>query len=405
MPAQPSPAQALPAALTRNRVASIDLLRGIVMIIMALDHVRDYFHRTTFYFDPLDLSHTSVYTFFTRWITHFCAPVFMFLAGISANLYGQKNGQRSVSFFLLTRGLVLILAELSIVSIGWSFNVHFTLYILQVIWAFGVSMIALSAILYLDRRLILLIGLLLIGAHDLLNPVHVDGNGAGAFFWAFLHEQRPFFYGHVLIFMGYPILPWIGIICIGYFLGAFYAPDVEPARRKKTFLTLGLGAILLFTVLRLSNLYGNPSPWMHQRSPLFTFLSFLNTSKYPPSLLYALMTLGPALVFLALSERPLNSLTRKITIFGRVPMFYYLLHIYLVHALAVIAVVISGHPASQMILSTWVTENHDLRGYGYTLPVVYLIWIAVILILYPLCKWFDAYKRSHLPRQKWLSYL
>ncbi len=388
-----------------KRLGSIDLLRGIIMIIMALDHVRDYFHRDAYIYDPTDLSHTNPALFFTRWITHFCAPIFMFLAGISAQLYSAKNGRKALSFFLLTRGLWLIIAELSIVSIGWTFNLHFTVYILQVIWAFGVCMILLSAIVHARRGLILALAILLIAGHNVLDPIHVGGNGLLAFLWAFVHEQRPFLFGNFLIFMGYPILPWIGLISIGYYLGNLYTPGTDPARRRKVLLSLGLGAIGLFVLLRGINVYGDPAPWSVQKNGVFTILSFLNLTKYPPSLLYLLMTIGPALVFLSLSERPLNALTEKIAVFGRVPMFYYLVHIYVLHGLAIIGAVLSGHPASDMVsLTTWVTANTQLKGYGFSLTTVYLIWIAVVIALYPLCKWYDAYKRAHRDRQ-WLSYL
>ena len=389
-----------------KRIESIDLLRGIVMIIMALDHVRDYFHHDAYIFDPTDLTQTNLPLFFTRWITHFCAPVFMFLAGVSAQLYGIKNGRKAISFFLLTRGIWLILLELFVVSLGWTFNTHFTVYILQVIWAFGISMIVLSALVYARKGVILAIGIALIAGHNLLDGVHVAGNGAPAFLWAFLHEQRPFIYGDYLFFMGYPILPWIGLIAIGYYLGGLYAPGKDPAVRRKTLLRLGLGSIALFVLLRGINVYGDPSHWSVQRNGVFTFISFLNVTKYPPSLLYILMTIGPAMIFLAVTEKPLNALTEKIIVFGRVPMFYYLVHIYFLHGLAIIGAVVSGHPASDMtFLTTWVSANEKLKGYGFGLGTVYIIWVATIILLYPLCKWFAEYKRSHQVEKKWLSYL
>jgi uncharacterized membrane protein len=392
--------------VTGKRIESIDLLRGVVMIIMALDHVRDYFHSSAYVFDPLDLTHTTVPLFFTRWITHFCAPIFMFLAGISARLYGSKNGRKALSFFLLTRGIWLILAELFIVSLGWTFNPHFTAYILQVIWAFGISMIILSALVYARSGVILTVGIVLIAGHNLLDGVHVTGNGLPAFLWAFLHEQRPFLFGPVLVFMGYPILPWIGLIAIGYWLGSLYGPGQDPAKRKKTLVRLGLGMIAAFVLLRAGNVYGDPVPWTVQRNGVYTFLSFLNVNKYPPSLSYILMTIGPALLFLAFSEKPLNALTSKIVVFGRVPMFYYLVHIYFLHALAIVGAVLSGHPASDMLfLTTWVTANVQLKGYGFGLGTVYAVWIGAVIALYPLCKWFDKYKRAQQREKKWLSYL
>jgi uncharacterized membrane protein len=212
-----------------GRVESIDLLRGIVMIIMALDHARDYFNRSAYLFDPTDLPHTTVALFFTRWITHYCAPVFMLLSGMAAWLYGKKNGRKAVSFFLLTRGIWLILAELFIVTLGWTFNTHYDIFILQVIWAFGISMIALSGLLYAGRGALLALALILIGGHDLLDGVHIGGDGYPAFAWAFLHQQHGFTFGPINVFMGYPILPWIGLIALGYRLGGLYGPEQDPA--------------------------------------------------------------------------------------------------------------------------------------------------------------------------------
>ncbi|MHA4807118.1 DUF1624 domain-containing protein [Flavitalea flava] len=391
-------------AVKTKRIESIDLLRGIVMIIMALDHVRDYFHGSAYLFDPTDLSQTSPPIFFTRWITHFCAPVFMLLAGVSAFLYGAKRSRKELSFFLLTRGVWLLLAELFLITLGWSFNPHYPVYILQVIWAFGISMIVLSALIYLDRRLILFIGILLVGAHNLLDQVHVPGTQFSHFLWAALHEQSPYSFGPVAVFMGYPIIPWIGIIALGYCLGGIYTAGYDPVRRKKNLISLGLGSIALFILLRSGNFYGDHAHWSVQKNGLYSSMSFLNTTKYPPSLLYVLMTLGPSLLFLAFAEKPLNALTQKITVFGRVPMFFYILHIYFIHLLAIFGATLTDHKWTDMILTGWVTANPQLRGYGFSLAIVYLIWIGVMLVLYPLCRSFDRYKRANQARQKWLSY-
>jgi len=375
------------------------------MIIMALDHVRDYFHGSAYLYDPTDLSHSSPAIFFTRWITHFCAPIFMLLAGVSACLYGAKKGRKELSFFLFTRGIWLILLELFIVTLEWTFNPHYAAFILQVIWAFGISMLVLSVLIHLPRSVIGLIGILLIAGHNLLDTVHVAGNTFPAFGWAFLHEQHFFSFGPLNVMVGYPILPWIGLICLGYCLGKVYAPEVEPLQRRRTLLTLGAGIIVLFFLLRFSNLYGDPVRWSTQKNGLFTFMSFLNTTKYPPSLLYVLMTMGPALVFLALMEKPLNAVTEKVVVFGRVPMFYYLVHIFFIHLLAMLAAVLSGHPWWVMVnLTTWVTANAQLKGYGFNLVTVYVVWIGVVIALYPLCRWFDSYKRAHQAEKKWLSY-
>jgi len=388
-----------------RRVGSIDLLRGIIMIIMVLDHVRSYFHGSNYLFEPTDLSHTNAPLFLSRWITHYCAPIFVFLAGISAYLYGAKKSRRELSFFLLTRGIWLVLAECLIVTLGWTFNPSYHLIILQVIWAIGVSMILLSAMVWLDKRLILGIGILLIGAHDLLDTVHFPGTGAASVLWALLHERATFPAGHFSFMIFYPIVPWIGIMAVGYCLGSWYSPGYDPAKRRRALLSLGLGAIALFILLRSGNFYGEPAHWSTQKNFLFSILSFLKTTKYPPSLLYILMTLGPALIFLSLAEKPLNAFTSKIAVFGRVPMFYYITHIFLVHGLAVLAVVLSGHKWTDMVLTNWVASQPELKGYGFNLVTVYIVWATVILILYPLCKRYDRYKRANQSTKRWLSYL
>jgi len=395
------------AAVKTRRIESIDLLRGTIMIIMALDHVRDYFHAYSYLNDPTDLQHTTAPIFLTRWITHFCAPIFMLLAGVSASLYGLKNGRKALSFFLFTRGLWLVIVELFIVTLEWTFNPHYPAFILQVIWAFGISMMILSLLIHLPRPVLLLLGIVLIAGHNALNTVHVDGNTAPAFLWSVLHQPNfnGFHFGPFNPIVGYPVLPWIGIITIGYCLGSLYAPDTDPEVRKKALRNLGIGAILFFIILRWTNVYGDAALWSTQKNFLFTLFSFVNTTKYPPSLLYALMTLGPALLFLAYAERPLNKLTSRVTVFGRVPMFFYLLHIPLIHGIAILAAALSHHSASDMVnLTTWVTANAQLKGYGFSLWIVYLVWIVVTLLLYPLCLRFSQYKRAHQAEKKWLSY-
>jgi len=387
-----------------KRIESIDLLRGIVMVIMALDHVRDYFHKDVFLYDPTDLNHTSVFLFFTRWITHFCAPVFVFLAGISAYLFGAKKSRRELASYLLTRGIWLVFVELFIIVLGRSFNPSYPYCNLQVIWAIGVSMIVLSALIYMKRRLIPVTAILLITAHNLLDNVHIPGTGAGAFCWAILHEPKVFVYGHFTIFVQYPVLPWIGIMAMGYCLGSLYGSRYDAKKRRKALFLLGLAAIALFFFLRFFDIYGDAADWSLQKNSAFSLLSFLNVTKYPPSLLYTLMTLGPAMIFLALAEKPLNAFTKKIAVFGRVPFFYYVVHIYLIHLLAMIGAVISGYSLSDMILTTKVYLAPQLKGYGFNLLTVYLVWIGLVLLLYPFCKWFDRYKRTHQSSRKWLTY-
>jgi uncharacterized membrane protein len=395
---------AVQSRIKTNRIESIDLLRGIVMIIMALDHVRDYFHADAFLYNPLDLEKTSVALFFTRWITHFCAPVFVFLAGTSAFMVGMRKGKAELSKFLLTRGLWLLVLEFSVINFAWFFNVQFSLITLTVIWALGVGMIVLSGAIHLPFKLILALGLVFVAGHNLLDNVHVDGDSTGAILYALLHEFKGFEIGNTFLYVGYPIIAWTGIMLLGYCFGKFYTSDYAGVTRAKILRRMGLVLILLFALIRFTNVYGDPFPWTHQASFVYTFLSFINVTKYPPSLLYILVTLGPALVFLSYAESFKGKFAGYLVALGRVPMFYYILHLYLIHLLALGAALLTGFSVSDMVFNTWVTDSPNLRGYGLNLGMVYLVWAGVVLMLYPLCLWYDRYKIAN--RDKWwLSYL
>lgn len=391
--------------LKPNRIESIDLLRGIVMVFMALDHVRDYFHADAFVYDPMDLSSTNVVLFFTRWITHFCAPVFVFLAGTSAFMVGSRKGKNDLALFLVKRGLWLVFLELTVINFGWFFNFHFPFVALIVIWALGIGMIVLAGCVYLPWKIILSLGILLVAGHNLLDPVHVAGRDATAVLWSILHDPNffPIDEGHNL-FVGYPVIPWIGVMLLGYSFGRLYTSTYDVEKRRKILMYLGTGMILSFIVIRLINVYGDSHYWTVQPSPMFTVLSFLNVTKYPPSLLYVLMTLGPAILFLAFAENISNGFSKMIIVLGRVPLFYYVLHIYLIHLFAIVAGGLTGYEASKWIFDVWLNNSPDLKGYGFNLGVVYLIWILLVVILYPLCKWFQAYKANH-PEKWWLSYM
>ena len=320
------------------------------MIIMTLDHVRDYFHRQAFLFSPTDLSQTTAGIFFTRWITHFCAPVFVFLAGVSAFLYGAKKGREALRLFLITRGLWLVIAELLIVTLGWSFNLHYPFFNLQVIWATGISMVVLAVLIHCNKWLVLATAVLLVAGHNFLDNTHITGNGMASFLWALLHEPGFFRVASFTIVIRYPLLPWIGIIALGYFFGHLYMPLYNAKKRHNILLLAGAACIFLFIILRAGNFYGDAAHWLAQKNALLSMLSFLNVTKYPPSLLYILMTLGPAFIFLSLSEKPLYAWAEKISVLGRVPMFYYLLHIFLIHLLAIITAVLMGFHISDMVL-------------------------------------------------------
>jgi uncharacterized membrane protein len=397
------PADILHEKKSSFRVESIDILRGLIMIIMALDHVRDYFHADALVYSPTDLTQTNPLLFFTRWITHYCAPIFMLLSGTSAYLVGIRKGKRALSKFLFTRGLWLIFLEMTIINFGWYFNYTFPVINFIVIWALGISMLFLAVFIYLPLPAILVISLVMIFGHHLLDSIHVPGDGAGSIGWTLLHEQNIYFKGHFTLFIGYPIIPWIGVMALGYCLGKLYTKAFTPQKRKRWLLLSGLLAIILFIVIRYINGYGDPYHWSSQKTGVFTLLSFLNVSKYPPSLLYLLMTLGPALIFLAFTENNRSWLAERIKVIGRVPMFYYLVHLYLIHIIALFATYFCGHTPGDMVLTAWIDFEPKLKGYGFSLGITYMVWAVVIVVLYFICKWYDKYKRGH--HQWWLSYL
>ena len=319
------------------RLESVDTLRGLVMIVMALDHTRDFLANGGF--NPRDVTDTAL--FLTRWVTHFCAPTFIFLAGISAFLYGaqgrnnQAGSTRDVSRFLVTRGLWLVLIEFTIVRLGWSFDIHFNYFVAQVIFAIGVSMVALSAIVHLPRGAIAAIGLAMIAGHNALDGIKAEQLGAAAPLWNLLHQPGLFDIAPgVKFFVLYPLIPWIGVMAAGYALGPVFTQ--ERAMRVQQLFTLGAAVTLGFVVLRAINLYGDPVPWAIQDNVLATVLSFINCEKYPPSLLYLGMTLGPALMLVAAFEWVRGPVADWIATFGRVPFFYYVVHIFLLHALAIV---------------------------------------------------------------------
>ena len=391
--------------LSKQRITSIDLLRGAVMIIMALDHVRDYLYNASFYYNPLDLDKTTGTLFFTRWITHFCAPVFMLLAGTSAFIISQKKSKKELASFLLTRGLWLVFLELIVLNFGWNFNISFPMFLFITIWALGVSMIVLAGLIWLPNKWILAFCVIVVGGHNLLDNFHITGNTLPAFGWALLHEQQFFTWQNKMLLVGYPLLPWIGVMPLGYLIGEWYKPGYDVAKRKKNLLLTGGAAILLFVVLRITNIYGDPIPWTSQKNPFFTFLSFLNVNKYPASLSYLLITLGPSLVFLAIAEKMKGAWVNFISVYGRVPMFYYLIHIYLIHLIAIAAsAIVPGQDWTIWILQEPIWFTKGLQGYGFSLPVAYLFWIFVVVGLYPFCKRYDQYKQSHKEKW-WLSYL
>ena len=389
----------------KPRITSIDFLRGAIMIIMALDHVRDYLYSGSFYYDPLDLDKTSGALFFTRWITHFCAPVFMLLAGTSAFIMSQKKTKKELSAFLLKRGLWLVFLEMIVMNFGWNFNIQFPVFFFITIWALGVSMIVLAGLIHLPKKIILAFCIILVAGHNLLDGVHITGNTLPAFGWSILHEQQFFTWHSEMLLVGYPVIPWIGVMPLGYLMGEWYAAGYNAEKRKKNLLMLGTAAIVLFIILRYSNLYGDPVKWTTQKNPFYTFLSFIKVNKYPPSLLYILIMLGPSLLFLAVTEKLNEAVVKVVSVYGRVPMFYYILHIYVIHLVALVASALTpGQDWSIWLLKEPIWFTKDLQGYGFSLPVAYLFWIVIVAALYPLCRWYDKYKQAHKEKW-WLSYL
>ena len=387
----------------KNRIKSIDMLRGLVMVIMALDHVRDYFHADAYFFDPTDMSKTNVALFWTRFVTHFCAPVFVFLAGTSAFFVGQRRNKKSLSIWLLKRGLWLVVAEFTIIKLAWMFKLDYSIILLQVIWVLGVSMIFLAGFIHFPKKLMIGLCLLVVFGHNLLDPIAPTDPVASSF-WTLLHVFNIVDMGSFQLFVGYPMIPWIFVMPLGYYLGEFYKPSFDAKLRVKRLFQLGLGMTLLFFVMRTINVYGDPYFWSAQDSMGMTIASFFNITKYPPSLFYLLLTLGPSLIFLALVENWQNKWTDKLVVIGRVPMFFYIVHIYVIHFFAVLAALLTGFDFSDMVIDLWVTLQPQLQGYGFDLWAVYLIWILLTIGLYPLCSWYNNYKTAH--REKWwLSYL
>ena len=392
-------------SINQKRIGSIDLLRGLVMIIMALDHTRDFFHKEAFTGDPLDLATTTPFLYFTRWITHFCAPTFVFLSGVSAWLQSRRKTKKELSRFLISRGLWLVLVEITLITLGITGDIYFGMFVLQTIWSIGISMVILGLVIWLPFNAILIIGLLIVFGHNSIDFAEASRNGNVPVWWNFLHLPTvvPLWDNHVLgIF--YPFLPWTGLMMLGYCCGKLFT-NTETERRNKILMWMGIGALLLFIVFRFIDIYGDPGHWVQQKNALYSFLDFMDVQKYPPSLLYICATIGGALIFLALVKNTTNGLAKIITIYGRVPFFYYILHFYILHSISIIFYLARGHSMEEGIKGVQgLPFKFTIPGEGYDLWVVYAIWSAVVIALYPLCKWYDNYKTKHKEKW-WLGYL
>ena len=393
--ALPLPATDVPAAPSREpaplpraeRNAAIDALRGVVMILMALDHTRDFVGTS------VDLATAGPALFFTRWITHYCAPVFMLLAGMAAWMHGRRlPSTAALSRWLLTRGLWLVLLEVTVVRFAWTFAVGPAFGVLQVIWAIGASMVVLAGVVRLPMPAIAAGAVAVIVGHDAFDGVRAEALGGWRWLWIVLHQPGPFapFEG-ARWFLAYPLIPWIAVMAAGYALGPLAV--LPRAERRRRFLALGAALVAGFVVLRASRLYGDPDPW----DPARGLLGFLDCEKYPPSLLYLMMTLGPALVLLAALDRPLGPWGERVTVFGRVPLFYYVLHLLLIHALAI---ALAWPEMGSAALARVYMMEAPLR---LSLPAVYACWVGVVVLLYPPSRWFAGVKRRS--DAAWLSYL
>ncbi len=379
------------------RLPAIDHLRGLVIVLMALDHVRDFFDADAMRFSPTDLSHTYTALFLTRFITHYCAPGFALLAGLSACLRGSRpEGRAGLGVFLLTRGLWLVLLDVVVISPIWT--LEFGRIELGTLWAIGCGMIALSALVHWPAGVALAIGALILSTHDLLDGVHASAFGALGPWWSLLHERGPLPLGLEGVVL-YPALPWIGVVALGYGLGPLFLADA--LKRKRILTALGLGALALFAILRGGDFYGDPRPWSVQSTPTLTALSFLNVSKYPPSLLYALVTLGPALVLLPRLERLGGAVGEVLGVFGRTPLFFYVLHLYVGLAAAIALELARGFRPSD--IAAFAAGKAPPENFGVGLFGAYIAWIAIVAALYPACKWFAGVKRRR--RDWWLGYL
>jgi uncharacterized membrane protein len=384
------------ASPDNSRVGSIDIIRGAVMVLMALDHVRVY--------SGLPAGGPTPGIFFTRWVTHFCAPAFVFLAGTSAYLAGRKQGPAALSRFLFIRGAILVLLELTVVRLCWTFNLQLNLLLGGVIWAIGWSMIVLAILVRLPLAVAAVLGIAIIGLHNLLDGVPRDGPAGGlpSWLWQVIYAGGPVGAdgGGVVLFVLYSLVPWVGVMAAGYAFGTIVTLD--RARRERLCLGIGLGATALFVILRLINGYGNPSPWSAERMP--ALLSFLNPAKYPASLDFLLMTLGPTIALVPLLDRSRGIVGHILAVFGRVPLFYYLLHIPLIHALAiVVSLVRSGG------ITPWLFENHPAmvgpppEGYVWRLGLLYLVTAIAVLILYFPSRWYA--RRKLAGARGWMRFL
>lgn len=385
-----------------KRIYSIDVMRGIVMIIMALDHIRDFMHTSSLTQQPTDLNTTTPVLFFTRWITHLCAPTFVFLSGVSVFLsLRNKSNIREARNFLFTRGLWLIFLEFTLIGFGVWFDIHFGVFIFSVIAAIGSGFIILGLLLKLSPKVIGIIGISIIALHNL--APYIPGAETALFKKILMPFLAPTVFplpGDRTFLVGYPPLPWLGIMLVGYALGRLF--EMEPQKQKSVFLKTGLSAISIFILLRVINIYGDSFAWAEKKNSLFSFLSFINVTKYPPSLDFCLVFLGIMFLILSAIQGIKNKWTEIVSVYGKVPLFYFLVHWYIIHPPVFLMLYLQGFKSSDMVFGF--NFGRPATGSGVDLWVVYLIWVATVIIMYPLCKWYGKYKERH-KEKKWLRYL
>lgn len=383
----------------KERIHSIDIVRGVIMMIMTLDHVRDLLHVPGP--SPLNMKTTTVILFFTRWITHYCAPTFVFLSGTSAFLAGQRRTKKELSRFLLTRGAWLIISDILIITFLFTFDPLYHVVVLEVLWAIGFGMIILALLIRLPISVIAATGFIIIFGHNLLDHVPISQNTTGGTLtMVFLSAFGTVFNltSNRIIAELYAVLPWTGIMLVGYATGQLYDKNFDSEKRRKILRISGMVAIVLFIGLRLINHYGDPAPWAVQRNAAHTLLSFLNASKQPPSLLYVLMTIGPVLIFLSFAEKMKGRAAAVCEVYGNVPYFYFILHFSLIRVINIFLILAQGIPMRSTELLVW-----QAPGFGYPLWVVYLFWLLVVIMMYFPCKWYGYYKRTQ--KNWWLSYV
>jgi len=387
------------------RIYSIDIARGLIMVFMALDHTRDYFHTDAFVFDPTNLEKTHTALFFTRWITHFCMPTFVLLSGVATRISLARKSKKELSWYLFTRGVWMIFLEITVLRFGYFFNFYFDVTILSVLWLFGMCMIFLSALIYLPNKLLLIIGMIIVTGHNLFDGVTIEPTSL--WFAPGTILMRVGFLSispEVAFIISYPVIPWLGVMLVGYGLGFWYNEQIDSKTRSRLLLMAGIICLVAFMILRFINMYGDPVLWNTQKNNWFTFLSFINTTKYPVSLLFLLMTIGPLLILLSLLEKINTQAFQPLRTIGRVPLFYFILHFYLIHTVALISYMINtGKSFSEIDLHFAKSFGGITPEGGHSLLAVYLVWVTIVLIMYPLCKAYDRIKSQH--QGTFLSYL